>query len=325
MQPNFGDRTWHELGFIIFAEILLALLAMYVPVLHFPALLLFPLPVALTVRKYHLAVSLWCLLAVTLVVFFALKKPLAVLSFTLEAGIIGVVIGLLFKNYVSPGRSLRILTGLAVIITLAMLLLAYGVSGIHPFVIEKNLIADVDQLNELYNELYNDLGLLSQEEQRQVRKNIENIMELMAVLVPGSMVIWAIIRIAFSYFLADRMFRRLGYKMEKLPPFSSWQYPWYIIWGLIIGLALFLVGDEWNLILVGNIGKNVLYVMAFLFIVSGSSVFTYFIKRWKVPAIIKGMVAFIIILYWPLITGLILILGILDTIVNLRKIGVKGE
>lgn len=320
MQFQTGNLAWREIGCLTLAGLLLALSAVYMPLLQPLTILLFPLPVALLVRRHHLATALFSLLAVTITTFLLAGNLWAVLSFVVKAGITGVVIGLLFKNYVSPGLSAKILITLSVIMVPGLLLLANGVNDTNLFSLEEDLVAEIKQANRWYL----DAGVLSAEEKQQVEKYIEDFIHLMIVLVPGSMVIWAIIQSLVSYVLAHGMFRRLGYDVKNLPPFSSWQYPWYVIWGLIAGLLLFLAGDEWNLILLGNIGKNIIYVTLVLFLVSGISVFTYFTKKWKVHGIVKGLVIFMISIYWPLGLGLVLILGLLDPVVNLRQIDVES-
>lgn len=317
MQTEAGNRFL--LAVLLASEVALALLAFYLPVLHFPAVLLFPVPVALLTRKYHLAAAFWSLLGI-LVLLGLVIHPLTALSFILQGGTVGLILGLLFKNGIAPGTSLKIIITVAAVTTLFLLLVIYLAGSAQPFITPEELDAEVERLYELYN----DWGLLSEEEQRQVRDNIKSVLQLMLVLVPGSMVIWGMVQAFLSYLLTAAAFRYFGYEAARIPPFSTWQYPWYVIWGAIAGLACLLAGDQWGLNYLANAGKNLLYVTAFLLFVLGLSVFTYFIKRWRVPVVLKGVVVFTVCLYWPLSVGLMLILGLLDPVLNLRKLGMKS-
>lgn len=321
MQSHTSNIAWRETGLLTFIGIMTALLASYVPVLQSIMILIFALLVALLVRKHHLTIALLSLLVVTVVAFLINDNLPAVFSFLVEAGVIGLATGLLFKNRLSPEQSLKIIIILSVVIAILLLLsLAYFAGGINPFVMEKDLLDEIYQANRWYV----DTNVLSLEEQQQLDQYVKEFIGLIAVLVPGSMVIWSIIRGFIIYLFAYNMFNRLGYNDQQLPPFHKWQYPWYVIWGLITGLILLLAGDEWNLVLISNLGKNIIYVMSFLFLVLGISVFVYFIKKWKIPGIFKGLVIFIICLYWPLGLGLVLILGLIDPVLNLRQTGVES-
>jgi len=316
LQLGTGNPAWREFFWLTLAEVMLALLALYVPVLQLVATLLFPLPVALMVRRHHLAIALWTLFVVIIVALLVFGNTFAVLSFVLQAGVIGIVMGLLFKNSVSSGRSLKILVILSIVIVLLMLVFAYMVNGTNPFDIDKKIFGDLDQINQWYQ----DTGVLSAEEEQLVRQQIQSAIDLMISLIPGSLLIWAVIQTFVSYLLARKIFYRLGYKVQAMRTFTEWQYPWYVIWGLITGLVLLLAGDEWNLISLSDVGKNFLYVMSFFIMVLGISVFTHFIKKWKISGFIKGIIIFIVFLYWPLGIGLILILGLLDPVLNLRQL-----
>jgi uncharacterized protein YybS (DUF2232 family) len=316
LQSGTGNPAWREFFLLTLAEVILVLMALYVPALQVVAILLFPLPVALVVRRHYLVTALWVLLAVSIVAFLMFGHILAVLSFVMEAGVIGIVMGLLFKNSVSPGRSLKILVVLSVVIAISLLLFAFIVDGTNPFDIDRRLFGDINEINQWYR----DTGMLSAEEQQMMREQIESLIDLMVVLIPGSLVIWAAIKTSISYFMARRMFSRLGYEVKVMPPFREWQYPWYTVWGIIMGLVFLLVGDEWNLTLVSNIGKNVLYIMLFFFMVAGISVLIYLLTKWKTSNFIKAVIVFFIFLYWPMGIGLLLILGVLDPFLNLRRL-----
>lgn len=320
MRSHAGSPAWREAGLLTFLGIILDALALSIPIFQPIAGLLLPLVFAFIVRKYHLKMALLSLLLVTVVTYLIIGDPTLVLVFSLEVGIIGLALGLLFKNQLSPGKCLLFIIILSLGMAAVLMGFNYIVNEINPFLLKKEI------LNEVYlnNKFYTEIGTLSPEEQEQLNQHLEKFISMMVVLMPGSTAIWSIIRSFLVYLLAHKMFSRLGYQDRGLPVFVKWQYPWYMVWGLIAGLAFFLAGDQWGIILLSNLGKNIIYVMGFLYLVLGISVFTYFIRKWKIAIVFKGIIVFIICLYWPLGLGLVLTLGLLDSILSLRHLNTKG-
>ncbi|MCF8011449.1 MAG: YybS family protein [Clostridiales bacterium] len=302
-------------------EIILALAMIYVFPLQYLFMVIFPLPVALMVRKYHLNLAVLVLIGIALLMCLMTGNVLNIISSIIQYGIIGLAIGLLYKNHVSPLQSLTMLILLSIITTIFIFIIMYINSGISPFHIGKEYFAGVKEVSRWYREL----NLLNAEEQKQLLKQLKNIINLFIILMPGTTIIGTIITCFLSYVLTGRIFKRMGYKINKLPPFSTWQCSWQIIWGLIAGLSLLLLGDEFGLAWMSNTGKNILYVLSFIFTILGISVLVYVLKKWKARAIFKVFLLVIMLLYWPFTLSFVMSLGLLDSVINLRRKQKKKE
>jgi uncharacterized protein YybS (DUF2232 family) len=127
--------------------------------------------------------------------------------------------------------------------------------------------------------------------------------------------------LSYFYFLVIQItLKKIGYLPPSLPPFKLWRANFHLIWGFIIGkfLTLIKISPE-NFLF--SLGINLDFIFSFLFFVLGLSVVAFFLDKYKIPLIFKGIVYMIsiflgVFLYW---------LGVLDIFFNFRKIEREGE
>ncbi len=101
--------------------------------------------------------------------------------------------------------------------------------------------------------------------------------------------------------------------------FTKWQLPWYSIWLIIIGLALTIGGDEQSWQFMELMGKNILYIAAFIFFILGIAVIMHYVQLWKVSKVVKFVIMAVLLLYLPITAMMALTIGVVDSVVNLRR------
>lgn len=90
-------------------------------------------------------------------------------------------------------------------------------------------------------------------------------------------------------------------------------------WGLIAGLGLTLGGEALHIFPAAVLGKNILYVSVFLYLIAGLAVTAFYLAKWKVPGLLKFFLLFFAFFYLPLAAAVIALLGIMDSFLNLRR------
>ncbi|SHF43862.1 YybS family protein [Desulforamulus putei] len=296
----------------------LGLLGMFIPPFLFLISILMPIPLAVLVRRRGLYTAVLSLLVTGFLLMVLYPSPLKVLLLFILFGPLGLVLGLLYKNYVSPGHALVAASVVSVIAYLTVIALTVFVSGINIEMIHAAINESLNAVFSMYEEAGNPVPAEQQELFRQtVRASL--------LLLPAYFVLHGMLSAGLSYMVGNRVLRKLDYQVNALPPFSQWRLPWYAIWGIILGLIFYLGGNQFALNTVKVIGQNILTVFLFIFFIIGLSVVVHFFKKIPFSKPFKMVLTVILILYITLMYPAIVVLGVLDTIFNLRRPLAKRE
>ena len=309
--------TYVETLAVATVTVLLGVLALVLP-LFFLTVLLLPLPMVYLIVKRDLNQGLLALGLAAIFISLAVGNVPLVLLLLLHIGPPAVVIGLLIKNRVSAEQSVYVLFFWALV--LAGINLSYlnaaGVSGFD------NATGEINAAVEQMSERYLDSGAIDDSEREQLTHLTEQMARLVWLFLPGGVIVWTYTAILGTFFIARRLMRGQGYAVPGGIAFSRWRLPWYSIWLVITGLILTLAGEEFTIAWAGVLGKNILFVSAFIFFVLGISVMVYLFQVWKMARIVKVIIAVIIVMYLPFV---ILALGVVDPVANLRRLSGESE
>ncbi|WP_027364742.1 DUF2232 domain-containing protein [Desulfotruncus alcoholivorax] len=300
---------------------LLGMLGLYIVPAFYLVTLFLPVPLAYLIIKNNLLYGLLSLGLSTIMLIVAFGHAGSALMLVIQFGPVGVIIGLLLKNKVSVDSSMAVLFFWALAVAALNLFVSFVMAGAGI----ANITAEFRSAMEQVAEMYRQNGMMDEIGQQQFLQVAEQIIHLVQVLLPGTIAIWTIFITIFTYFITRRLVRKLGYDAAPEFKFLEWRLPWYSIWLVITGLAMAMAGDEFSLRVVGIIGKNMLYISAFIFFVLGSAVLTYFLQAWKVPKVVKIIITIALFLYLPLATAIILSLGVVDPVANLRRLSADSD
>ncbi|NLI11474.1 YybS family protein [Pelotomaculum propionicicum] len=313
-----GEKTaaLAQWAFFTSLVIVVGLGGIYLPPLYFIAAVLLPLPVMMLVLRLDLRYAALGLLVGALFLGILINSHLEADLFVLKFGLLGVCYGLLFKNRVAPGKSLAAGILCSVALTLIFAAGFYFLTGNNPFVLGEEGLQAAEQwlaANQSAG-LFNDLPA---EWQSSFGESVVATFEL---LLPGQYVVTAAIEAACAFLLAVAWLRRVNYFTSAPPAFTALSLPWYSVWGLITGLALTLGGDLFSWTLAAKTGKNILFVLFYLYLILGLSVFIYFFRKVNLAKPIKISILILAVVYLPFSLMIILLLGVVDPLVNLRRL-----
>lgn len=320
MVPELRHQALVEGAFFAALTAIVALLGLYIPPLFFLSSLVAPLPLAVLVRRRDLKTGAMALVVAGFLLLMLSGRPLAVLMVIVQMGPLGLLLGLLFKNHVSAGTSVMLAGIVSVIITLISLGLTFGIAGINSLVMSQEMRQSIEQV--LY--WYQQRGLVNPVAEQEFRRLINEAIQLIGLLLPANLAIWSLISTFITYSLGRLIFQRLGYTVPPLPPFSRWRFPWYLIWGLILGLGLVMGGDTLGLVRFVVAGKNLLYVSNFLYLILGLSIACFYTKKWNLSRLVKFLLIGVFFLYWPFAVIILSTLGLLDSLFNIRQLNSEG-
>lgn len=320
MTKTISTRALAEGALFAVITALMALIGVYIPPLSFITNLIWTLPIIILIIRNDVRVGVMATIVAGLLVFL-FSNPVSAILLFLQFGGVGITYGILFKKQSSAGKTLFYGTLVALISTVVALSFSFTVTGIDLQAVKNEFHATIGSTLELYKKT----GLLDKLEQsgiteEQLRKTFQASIQMAEVLLPSAVVLASMFAAFMNFIVARYILRRLSIVVPDMPPFSKWRLPWYIIWGFILGLGLLLLGHNYKLVLLGNIGKNILYIYFPLLLITGISVATYFFKNEKILPLFKGITVFLALINPPLAIMIILTIGLFDPLFDYRKL-----
>lgn len=313
MTTGEKSRALAEWAFFTLMFAVAGLAGVYLPPLYSVAAMLLPLPPLLIVLKLDIRYALLGLAAAGLI-FFVFMAPETAGVLVFQYGLLGVLYGLLFKNRVSSGKILSIGMLYAGVSALLYLVLSYF-AGNNLFVLGEEGRRAFEQSMAAYRDtMLNDIPAEVQE------TFSESIISTYELLFPGQYMVSSAALSAITYFFARACLARLNYFLAPGLVFTMISLPWYSIWGPIAGLALTLAGDNFAWLLAAKTGKNILYILFWLYIVLGLSVAAHFFRRINVVWPVKAVFLIFALAYLPFSMVVLILLGVTDSLVNFRRL-----
>jgi uncharacterized protein YybS (DUF2232 family) len=315
-ESNKPLREW-----VFFSSLLVAagLLGMILPFLSFIVKIVFPVPLILMALKLDSRYSFLGLAAAAIPLLLLAPDRAEMLVFLVKYGLLGVLYGLVFKNYISAGKSMA--TGVfgASVLALAAAVFIYLLSGENPFILGQEGRQAVEQ----WLLLNQDAGAFNELPPEMREVFLKNIIEVFELFIPGQYIVTSMAEAVLIYYLARVLLRWLKYSLAPGLPFTGISFPWYVIWGLIAGLGLTLAGDQFSVPVVAKAGKNILFILFYAYIFSGLSLAAYYYQKIKLAVPLKVLLIITAVVYLPFSVLIILLLGAVDPLVNFRRLKLK--
>ncbi|MCL2678172.1 MAG: YybS family protein, partial [Clostridiales bacterium] len=101
-------------------------------------------------------------------------------------------------------------------------------------------------------------------------------------------------------------------------PFRNWRIPWPLVWGVILGLGLYLLGPHLNSEPLEQAGVNLLYIFSPLMFIIGLAVVSWFFKAYRVSPFLILLLIVLFIRYPGFFFIWLILLGLFDPLLNFR-------
>jgi len=315
-----GEKTralW-EWAFFTSVAVVIGLMGTYLPPLYFVATVFIPLPVILLVVRLDTRYGVLGLAAAGLLLLMLIPKPLVVLVLIIQYGLLGLLYGLLFKNQVSSGKNIAAGLMGAAVLALFSMTMVYTLTGENPFVLGQ----EGRRMAEQWLAANQSAGAFNGVPADWQDSFGETMIALFELFIPAQFIVTSAVAAAITYFLARVSLRRLNFILPPPPAFTRMSLPWYSVWVLIAGLGLTLSGDQFSLELAARVGKNILFVLFYVYLALGFSVAAHYFRKIKLARAAKIIFLFLAAAYLPFSVVIILLLGVADSLMNFRRLPV---
>lgn len=300
------------------SAVIFGLSASYLPFLWLVAMFLWPVPLALLVRRFGPGFGLAGVLLTTVLLAIFIG-PVSALFMLLNMGGVGFWYGYAARRNLNPWVTVVAGVFIAAASMVLMLVFSTVLAGLQL----DDLRQQMDQIVDMYisnmqsrGQLQQILGGLSVEEYTKLFK------EYVASLLPASLVFLAMLEAGICYALNSYIFRRLGYPMAKLPPFKDWRLHWMTLWGLIAALLAFIGYWKWQIDWCQLLYSNLMYIYQPLLILSGVTLCYWIFDRLKMPWMYIFLLV-MLVMSFNVVAAILMMVGLSDSIWDVRRMFAK--
>ncbi|MDR3600208.1 MAG: DUF2232 domain-containing protein [Desulfosporosinus sp.] len=177
-----------------------------------------------------------------------------------------------------------------------------------------------DTINTIVQQ-YQTSGLLVVMQQQgiselQVRDLLQQGIRFYALIIPSFAALSAFVEFGLVFYIVRRWFK----DDEGRIPFTRWSLPWYAVWGAVLGIACYLLGDQFSWIILRGLGINLMVVYGAVTLVLGTSVYLYLLQSPKIPRFLKFalIIASFLYLFFSVIS--LIMFGLFDLVFNFRRL-----
>ncbi|KYH28050.1 MULTISPECIES: DUF2232 domain-containing protein [Clostridium] len=306
---------------IMFALVFLILLiTAYVPILSDIGMFVLPIPITLLYIRHNTGIALIAVI-MSIVLASLFYNPISALASGISYGFTGIALGYCIKNKKNSQVSILIV-GAAGIVSNIIRFMIYAI-----LVNKKGLIEyinlTVDELKRVFVESRNIYISMNapQEAINAINRFIDYLtVQNLIIIIPIALIISSLIQAYINYFITQKTLKKLRYEVPDLVPFTRIYIPNRFLAVLIIieclGIILNSRDVKWAFYAVG-IGH---LIVSFVLSLDGMAYLAYILReRAKIP---KGVIAIILIIgiFTPIFSSVFSILGLMDIMLNLRKL-----
>lgn len=311
-------RKVAEGAMLVAAAVIFGLSASYLPFLWLVAMFLWPVPLALLVRRFGPGFGLAGTLLTTLILALFLG-PLAAVFMLLNMGGVGFWYGYAARKELRPWFTVVAGVFIAAVSMVLMIVFSSLFTGLQLADLQRQL----DEMVELYVGTMQRQGQLEQLlGSYSVAEYTKALQETVAQLLPASLIFLAMLEAGICYALNSYIFRRLGYPMAKLPPFREWRLHWMSLWGLIIALLAFIAYRNLELEWCQVLYSNIMYIYQPLLLMSGVTLVYWLADRLQMFWL-YFLFLFMLVFYFNVTGPLLVLMGLSDSIWDIRRMFAK--
>jgi uncharacterized protein YybS (DUF2232 family) len=306
--------------FTIFAYIVFAL-SIFIPFLGILGLALISIPVVVLMLEGRTWGSIICAVTGSLVLIFI--SWTLMIFFCVLLICTAVIYLLCFKNNKTPFQIIAYNSIL--FITLFVLFIVF-----FSLFKQQNLLSNfMNNYSAAINKLpddpfvkqYMQLMAINDTQFKTLFEQSRSIFMMLPYLIPGLLLVYVFMGSLINYYWCMLLFKKRGLILKGLPLFKTWDAPWYLVSGLIIGL-IFVIIPHFNPvydIAFDTVGINLLVIFGLLYTALGFSVLWSIFDKLHTSTLWRVLIILILSFFLILII-VIPIMGIIDVWANLRKL-----
>lgn len=126
-----------------------------------------------------------------------------------------------------------------------------------------------------------------------------------------------------NYSMSAHLINRTGKENIQVAEFSKFKLPSNFILGIAVMFLASYGATKMDIPYNGALKQNLIFLVSTLFLIQGLSILDYFLKKIKIHKALRGLLIVMNLILMP-IGAILIILGFIDSIIDLRKIKTKG-
>jgi len=189
----------------------------------------------------------------------------------------------------------------------------YGLAvSINPYT---HLVTSLDGAFGQIDALYSQSSEIPAETVLQIRMIIEEIRAFIPRLLPGLLAATVIMTVWLNQTLGNGLLLRYCPARAAWPPYGRWRLPERLVWLVIGGATMVLVGQG----TIKDTGLWILLVSGLLYLFQGLALFVYFLEKWRMPIYLR-LLLYTILAIQSYGLLLLAVFGLADTWLDVRKL-----
>lgn len=301
---NKNPRALVEGSITVALSIIILYLMIYTP-LSFFTFFIVPIPYIVYSARHSWRSSITVgVVSILLTIIFGL---LLFIPITIYGWVVGLVLGISFARKDSGVQTIF----LGSLTILGLFLFALVITNV---LFGINL---VDEVANMMDEVFAQSNQLLKSYLGESAINAVNIGEVIKLYFPSILIINALFLGFVNYWIGYGLYKRLGHHPRPFPPLAEIRFPRSIIYYYVVFLGLALIPGTANISWLAVSLHNILPVFDLVLSVQGVLFVFYFAKQRNMG---RGLpILSIVLLFIPLFTYILKIIGILDLALNIRE------
>ncbi|MDD4568667.1 MAG: YybS family protein [Tepidanaerobacteraceae bacterium] len=313
MRSN-NTKSMVEGALLAAINIILSIIAIYMPILGTFATLIWPVPIVILGIRHGLKTSILSIVVAGIFVAI-LSGPFQAVTIVVSFGLMGIVMGRALKKNFSPFKVLGVGSVASLVSKVALVFLTMIMMGINPLTEE---ITVLKESLSLAGSFYQKMGM----DPQTVETTIESFtrsLDLLPLIIPGIFIMASVLDSFLTYVVTKAVLGRMGQKLEDFTPFWLWRFPDYTVAFFLLGNLLTLLETYWPVGVLKSVGLNLALVFGFTFLVQGFSLLAFYLGKYNVGKPFRLLIVFFV-LFNPLFLQILFFAGLFDILFNFRKI-----
>jgi uncharacterized protein YybS (DUF2232 family) len=281
--------------------VILSVIGLFVPVLFFIAFLI-PVPIIIATVKSG---TMYGFLS-AIVVFLINLIISDIITALILAGF--CLIGLIVGYFINKNHSGEDIVEETSIISLFMLIFALYVLKAFKINVIENMLNLLSKTNSEVLSFYSKTANLVS-----VKDLLSTIEEMVRISIPSAIILFIVILVLVNYIFASKILKMQGINVSELPHFQEWRMPYITGW-IFIGALLYNYIWTYDII-----SSNIIILLAVGFTISGLAFVKYYLTNKLNIKSAVSTVILVLLLLIPIGSYLLILIGIIDTGMNLRR------
>ena len=186
-----------------------------------------------------------------------------------------------------------------------------------PFLVQGISALNASDMINTAVQQYQDSGLLAVMQQQGISEvQVRDILQQGIQIYPSYAALVAIVEFGLVFYFARIWLNENGGRI----PFMRWRLPWYAVWGAVLGIACYLLGDQFSWTVLRGAGINLMVVYGALTLVLGASVVVFLLQSPRIPRFLKFALIIVGFMYIFLSGVSLILLGLFDLVFNFRRL-----